>query len=210
MNISILLNEFSWIKKYQDYIVESLQSSNRIIEVFYNHDLMDGGDVCFILGYTEKVPDTALSKFTYNLVVHESDLPEGKGGSPLSWQILEGKTNIVFSLINAEKLIDSGDIWIKKNVKLNGMELCNEWREIQINKTVELCLEFLLNYNIIQPKKQKGESTYYPFRKKEDSELDINKTIDEQFNLLRIVDNDFYPAFFIKDGVKFIVKIYKV
>lgn len=54
-----------------------------------------------------------------------------------------------------------------------------------------------------------GGSTYFKKRTEKDSELFLNKTLDEQFNLLRVVDNDNYPAFFYKDGRKYIVKIYK-
>jgi len=42
-----------------------------------------------------------------------------------------------------------------------------------------------------------------------DSELDAHKTIEEQFNLLRISDNDRYPAYFTKHGFRYILKIYK-
>ena len=38
---------------------------------------------------------------------------------------------------------------------------------------------------------------------------DIYKSIEEQFNHLRIVDNKKYSAFFIKDGVRYVVKIYQ-
>ena len=37
----------------------------------------------------------------------------------------------------------------------------------------------------------------------------MSKSIDEQFNLLRVCDNERYPAFFYKDGVKYILKINK-
>ena len=56
---------------------------------------------------------------------------------------------------------------------------------------------------------QSGEESFYPRRLPKDSELDINKSIDEQFNLFRIVDNDKYPAFFIKNGKKYVLKIYE-
>jgi methionyl-tRNA formyltransferase len=43
----------------------------------------------------------------------------------------------------------------------------------------------------------------------EDSRLDPMKSIAEQFNLLRVVDNSRYPAFFDLDGFRYIVKIEK-
>ena len=59
------------------------------------------------------------------------------------------------------------------------------------------------NIKKMKGESQRGEETFYKKRTPKDSELDINKTIKEQFNLLRIVDNEKYPAFF-----KFKNKIY--
>ena len=54
----------------------------------------------------------------------------------------------------------------------------------------------------INGSKQMGEATYYRKRNKNDSELDINKSIMEQFNILRITDNLSTAHFFSK------IKIY--
>ena len=43
----------------------------------------------------------------------------------------------------------------------------------------------------------------------EGSELDINKSIKSQFNMLRVVDNERYPAFFSHKKKKYIIKIYE-
>ena len=37
----------------------------------------------------------------------------------------------------------------------------------------------------------------------------VDKTIKEQFNLLRVVDNEKYPAFFDYSGTRYLLKIYK-
>lgn len=79
---------------------------------------------------------------------------------------------------------------------MQGTELCAEIRELQGNKTIELCLDFILNGSIQDAKEQKGEATYFRRRTPVDSELDVNKTLADQFDLLRIVDNERYPAFF--------------
>lgn len=47
-----------------------------------------------------------------------------------------------------------------------------------------------------------GKESFYPKRSPKDSELDINKSLNEQFNLLRIASNEDFPAFFYKDGKK--------
>ena len=57
------------------------------------------------------------------------------------------------------------------------------------------------------PKKQSGSDTFYAKRNPKDSMIDIDKSIKEQFNLLRIVNNEEYPAFFEIDGNKYLLKI---
>ena len=57
--------------------------------------------------------------------------------------------------------------------------------------------------------KQKGKGNFNGMRYPKDSELNINKTIKNQFNHLRINDNELYPSFFYFKGQKYIIKIFK-
>jgi hypothetical protein len=60
-----------------------------------------------------------------------------------------------------------------------------------------------------QARKQAGEPTTYPRRRAFDSRLDSEKSIAEQFDLLRIVNNDDYPAFFELNGKRYVLRIEK-
>jgi methionyl-tRNA formyltransferase len=108
-------------------------------------------------------------------------------------------------MFEASSGVDNGDIYMQKDLILTGYELNNELRDKQANHTIKMCLEFLDNNKIRKP--QKGIESFYKKRTAKDSELDINKTIKEQFNLFRIVDNNSYPAFFDIDGNRYILKI---
>ena len=66
------------------------------------------------------------------------------------------------------------------------------------------------NIHSIKKNPQEGEPTYYPRRKSEDSELDINKTISEQFDLMRVADNERYPSFFNFRGHCYKITIDKI
>jgi methionyl-tRNA formyltransferase len=122
---------------------------------------------------------------------------------------LEGKNEIPITLFEATEKVDSGGIYLKDMIYLEGHELVDEVREKQGKKTIELILKFIDNYPNNPIIAQQGESSYYPKRSPQDSELDIFKTIDEQFNLLRVCDNDRYPAFFVRNGIKYILRIEK-
>jgi len=49
----------------------------------------------------------------------------------------------------------------------------------------------------------------YPKRIPENSRLDIDKSIREQFNMLRVSDNERYPLFFSHMGHEYILKVFK-
>ncbi len=150
-----------------------------------------------------------LSRNKYNLVVHESALPKGRGWSPLTWQIIEGKNNIPITLFEAEISVDSGEIYFQKIMKFKGDELVDELRKMQGESTIELILKFVRAYPKISGKKQKGKATYYPRRRPEHSELDIRKPLKNLISQLRVADNERYPAFFFYKNKKYILKIYK-
>jgi len=207
MKVSILTTENQWFIPYAKKLEKTIKNS----KLFFNHkDIKESFDIVFILSYHKIIEKEFLEYHKHNIVIHASALPKGKGWAPMFWQILEGKNEIPFSMFEASMGIDDGDIYMQKNLLLTGFELNNELREKQANFIKEMCLEFIKNYELYKiPKKQSGEENFYLKRGSMDSELDISKSIDNQFNLLRIVDNESYPAFFYKNGKKYILKIEK-
>ena len=146
---------------------------------------------------------------TNNIVVHPSQLPQGKGWSPLAWQVLEGKDIIPITLFEAAGGVDNGDVYLRDVIELDGTELNTRIKELQGKKVLSMVMKYIALRDKLEPAPQQGEETSYPKRSTEDSELDTNKTLEENFNLLRIADNEQYPAFFIRDGKKYTIKIYE-
>ncbi len=85
----------------------------------------------------------------------------------------------------------------------------NEVRNLQALKFLKIIKKFLLKFPKIKSINQVGKGTFNKKRGPEKSELNINKSIKEQFNHLRINDNEIYPSFFNYRGKKYIIKIYK-
>ena len=205
MKIAILTSPNQWFIPY------AKELNNEIINsvLFFNHEnMVDKFNIIFILSYHKLIPRKYLKQNEHNIVIHASALPHGKGWAPMFWQVLEGKNKIPFTMFEASDGIDDGDIYLQEELILNGYELNSELRDKQAKHIIKMCLEFLNNYEKYKiPKRQIGEESIYSKRNKKDSVLDINKSIKEQFNLLRIVDNESYPAFFEIDGHKYILKI---
>ena len=205
MKIAILTTKNQWFEAYAEVLSKQLGN----IPIFNNHaDFNDKYDIIFILSYHQIIPKEALEKNSHNIIIHESALPKGKGWAPLFWQILEGKGDIPFVMIEASDGVDNGDIYMQKILELAGNEFNEELRDKQAKLTIQMCLEFVNNYEQYKnPVEQSGDESFYVKRSKEDSRLDIDKTIREQFNLLRIVNNDDYPAYFELEGNRYILKI---
>jgi len=207
--IVILSDSSSWINS----TVEALASHWKEFghEVFLSHDLqqLPAADFCFCLSFSRIVKKEIRGRFDHTLVVHASDLPAGKGWSPLSWQILEGKNQIIVSLFEADDIVDSGPIYAQRYIDFEGYELIDGLRKKLADITSELCSWFISEYprSSNRPKIQKGTPSFYSRRSPNDSQLDVGKTIAEQFNLLRIVDNQAYPAFFEWKGRRFVLTI---
>jgi UDP-2,4-diacetamido-2,4,6-trideoxy-beta-L-altropyranose hydrolase len=211
-SIAILSDRLSWINNYiQELLLDWLAAGHRVLWVHDKQDLRPG-DFCFYLSCGQIVHTDTLSQFQHNLVVHESDLPRGKGWSPLTWQILEGKNSIPVTLFEATEKVDSGVIYAQEWMEFEGHELLDELREVQAKLTIKLCKQFAENYPQILDKarKQAGEGNFYRRRREADSELDCMQSIGAQFDKLRVVDNHRYPAFFVYRNHRYLLKFKKL
>ena len=174
--------------------------------MIFRHDEVLEGDILCLLSCEKVFKNLSLNKF--NLVVHESDLPEGKGWYPVTWQILEGKSTIPITLFEAADTIDSGQIYSQAYISLDGTELLDEIKHKQGAVTQSLILSFIECLPDIKVRPQSGDETFYPRRRPDDSRLDVHKSLYEQFDLLRVCDNERYPAHFTMRNKEYVIKIY--
>lgn len=203
-------NPDSWIIPYAKKLNTKLSDAGHSTELLHATSKIEEGDVLVLLGCEDILPEEKLQFNQHNLIVHESALPEGKGWSPLTWQVLEGKNEIPITLFEAKPDVDSGPIYKQKIMEFEGHELVDELREKQGQYTIDLVLEFVEEYPNVEATPQTGKATYYPRRTPKDSELDVHQTLADQFNLLRVVDNERYPAFFNYKGHKYKISIEKI
>jgi len=210
MKISVLCSSqnhpiYSYLKKWcfdkeLKHTVELKQSKNDL----------SGGDLLFLISCSEIINSEIRDRYIKTLVIHASDLPEGRGWSPHIWQILEGKNDIVVTLLEAEDQVDSGAIWDQRHLNLEGHELYEEINaalfELEL-KLMDYAVDNFFKSGLRVQDTRK--STYYRRRKPEDSRIDPDKSISEQFDLLRVADFERFPAFFDLRGRRYLIKIIK-
>ena len=207
--ITLLSDRASWLNGYLSELIQALWKRGHAVRWIHNPEQLSAGDVCLLLSCGRLLSADQLALHRHNLVVHESDLPQGQGWSPMTWQILEGASCIPITLFEATAELDAGPIYLQQQIQLRGPELVEEWRAMQAKATLELCLAWLDRYQeiVAAARPQSGEPTHYHRRRPADSQLDPERSLVEQFNLLRVVDNQDYPAFFNWRGRSFQIHI---
>ena len=142
--IAILTKKNDWFYKYAIQLSNLLNKKGYLSRIFTDHKKIKGKyDVVFILSYYRLVDEQFLKKNKHNVVIHESNLPKGKGWAPLFWQILGGKNIIDFTVFEADKSVDGGDYYFKDKLKLSGTELYDEIRVLQAQMRIKCCFKLL-------------------------------------------------------------------
>ena len=128
---------------------------------------------------------------------HSSDLPIGRGGSPIQNQILMGIKNTKITAFKVTKKLDGGPIVLKKPIKLRGtaQEIYIDMEKISLKMISEISKMKKLIY-----KKQKGKVLIFKRRLENQSEIKTNKisSTKKLYDFIRMLDAKNYPKAFIK------------
>jgi len=142
------------------------------------------------------VPSEILD-ITESVCFHETDLPYGRGGSPIQNLIANGHTETKVSALRMTGELDAGPIYLKRYLSLEGLA---EEIFIRSSKLVaEMILEIITTEP--EPKEQEGTVRVFERRRPEQSAIPIElKTLDEIFDHVRMLDASEYPTAFIRYG----------
>lgn len=209
LRLTFVSDAASWLNAFLPELKAEFERAGHAVAWIHDPALLSEGDAALFLSLSRIVPTEALGRHAHNLVVHESAVPAGRGWSPLTWQVLEGKHEIPVTLLEAAAGVDSGDVLAQTVIRLRGDELVDELRTAQAAATAVLCREFIARYpfNLANARPQAGEPSHYPRRRPADSRLDPDRSLREQFNLLRVADPVRYPAYFEMAGRRYEVRI---
>jgi methionyl-tRNA formyltransferase len=194
----------------QKWIKENI--ANHTIELVRSRSELTNGDFLFLVSCSEIIKSQHREKYEHTLVLHASDLPQGRGWSPHVWEIVNGGEAVTLSLLEAEDKVDTGRLWLKRLIPVSKIALWLEVNQMLFQAEIDLMKEAVERYSEIEPYPQRSdvEPTYYQRRTPADSELDPQKTIAEQFDLMRMCDPQRYPAWCEILGQKYKVILEKL
>lgn len=147
----------------------------------------------FIPHWSHIIPEEIWSNFEC-IVFHMTDLPYGRGGSPLQNLIANGHTETKMSAIRVEAGLDTGNIYLKSPLSLNGkaQDIFIRAKGVIYNMIVEI-----IKKNP-EPQKQEGEITIFKRRTREDGNLEKLTNIQQIHDYIRMLDAEGYPNAFLE------------
>lgn len=153
-------------------------------------------DYIFFPHWSYYIPQSIYEKWEC-VVFHMTDLPYGRGGSPLQNLIVRGIKNTKISAIRVVEGMDAGAVYMKEDLNLDGSatEIFDRASEIIFSKMIPVILK-----GDIVPKEQEGEVVTFKRRNKADGELLPTMTLETIYDFIRMLDAEGYPNAFIKFG----------
>lgn len=193
----LLLSE----KKWHDDLFDSL--SNRKREVWFrvksksdftidflnNHNI----DKVFIPHWSHIIPSDIFENYEC-IVFHMTDLPYGRGGSPLQNLIVRGHQETKISAIRINQGIDTGKIYLKAPLSLLGTA---EEIFLRSSEVIQRMIEKILETNP-EPQEQKGDVVNFKRRKAEEGDISKLESLEQAYDYIRMLDCSGYPSAFLE------------
>lgn len=143
------------------------------------------------------VPTEILSEFTC-VCFHMTDLPYGRGGSPLQNLIVRGHKSTQLTALKMTDELDAGPIFLKQELSLAGSA------QAIFENMAQLSWKMITTIVTSEPtpQPQVGDVTLFSRRKPEQSELAPDLPIDELYDHIRMLDAESYPRAYMNLGDK--------
>ncbi|QQR81415.1 MAG: methionyl-tRNA formyltransferase [Deltaproteobacteria bacterium] len=128
------------------------------------------------------------------IIFHMTDLPYGRGGSPLQNLIVRGHTETQLTALKCVSELDAGPIYCKKHLSLEGTAE-------EILRRASHLIEDIIAEILIQkpnPQPQQGTPIIFKRRNRSDGNIASLKTLKEIYDFIRMLDADSYPPAFVE------------
>jgi methionyl-tRNA formyltransferase len=141
------------------------------------------------------IPEDVYSGFDC-VIFHMTDLPYGRGGSPLQNLIVRGNCDTMLSAFKCVKELDAGPVYLKRPLSLAGTA------EEILQKAADLTMEMMVE--IVKkrppPLPQEGDVVEFKRRRPEDGDLSRLEELQHVYDHIRMLDAAGYPQAFLKTG----------
>ena len=196
----LIVSEKSWNKELVSYLQSTMpQYAFYLISQKEDFTVEGIGSISpvkiFIPHWSYIIPSAIFERYEC-IVFHMTDLPYGRGGSPLQNLIVRGLTATKLSALRVEVGLDTGPVYLKMDLSLSGTA---EEIFVRVNKLVGKMIVEIIQNNL-QPVPQEGDPVVFKRRKPEQSDMSGLEKLEEIFDYIRMLDADVYPHAYIEKG----------
>lgn len=196
----LIVSEKSWNKELVSYLQSTMpQYAFYLISQKEDFTVERIGSISpvkiFIPHWSYIIPSAIFERYEC-IVFHMTDLPYGRGGSPLQNLIVRGLTATKLSALRVEAGLDTGPVYLKMDLSLLGTA---EEIFVRANKLVGKMIVEIIQNNL-QPVPQEGAPVVFKRRKPEQSDMSGLEKLEEIFDYIRMLDADGYPHAYIEKG----------
>lgn len=149
----------------------------------------------FFPHWSHRIPQEVFGRFRC-VIFHMTDLPYGRGGSPLQNLIARGHTETVISALHCVAALDAGPVYLKRPLCLHGTA---EEIFLRADRVIEDMIATLVETDP-PPYPQQGEPEVFRRRRPADGDLRQAPTLDGLYDTIRMLDAQGYPPAFLDIG----------
>ena len=153
----------------------------------------------FFLHWSWKVPPEILAEVEC-VCFHMTDVPYGRGGSPLQNLIVRGHRETRLTALRMTSELDAGPVYLKRSLSLEGGA-----EEIYLRASAlsaEMIQQIARDETHALP--QTGVAVNFKRRKPEESQIAKLNSLEQLHDFIRMLDAEGYPrAFLSHDGYRF-------
>jgi methionyl-tRNA formyltransferase len=146
----------------------------------------------FFLHWSWKVPSEIVEKFEC-VCFHMTDVPYGRGGSPLQNLIVRGHHETKLTALRMSAEFDAGPVYIKESLSLEGSAEEIYLRATQLSSAM---IERFISESL-EAELQQGEAVNFKRRKPEESEIGNPASLQQVHDWIRMLDAEGYPNAFL-------------
>ena len=184
----LIVSEKSWNKELVSYLQSTMpQYAFYLISQKEDFTVERIGSISpvkiFIPHWSYIIPSAIFERYEC-IVFHMTDLPYGRGGSPLQNLIVRGLTATKLSALRVEVGLDTGPVYLKMDLSLSGTA---EEIFVRVNKLVGKMIVEIIQNNL-QPVPQEGDPVVFKRRKPEQSDMSGLEKLEEIFDYIRMLD----------------------
>ena len=146
----------------------------------------------FFLSWSWRVPEELVNAYEC-VCFHMTDVPYGRGGSPLQNLIIRGHRRTKLTALRMLSNFDAGPVYLKEDLSLEGLA-----EEIYIRASIMAAAMILtIIQEEIKPFPQTGETTVFRRRNPKQSEIPACDNPLQLFDFIRMLDAEGYPRAFL-------------